>query len=598
MNEDEAWERFDASRDEQFKKSSALGSIDVMQAQLNRLTADTEEIKQKIEEMSAAQNETPAAPAAPPAPEAGAAPDMGGAPEASAGEEQGDDQMDQSGGGLGETGQDTMAPDQPVENTSGGMPKMSDEDLDLLFGSGEENANEGTEESGGEPQDATLAALQEAISKATDPKVIADLAKMIVEYTGGGDSEGKEAILPGLPDEASLSDVPEEDIAPLLKSESFEKGDVGQPVAENVKASNEAAESNNVPGDSNTAVKSESPLPNEASKSDLKDAAVAAGGEPGPTEEPAAFNESCEDGEFKESDDEKKDDESDDKKEDKEEVKEDGDKPESKEEDADSAEEIPEAEVTEVEIEAPAEEGAESPEDDTVSVGELLDMSLGDIISMVKDTTEAPGDDANVFINDKGKESIPFTSCSPIKRSSSIDDLIMERENQMVGVDGKKYTFSKSVQNAKALEKLNKSLHTYGDVTAMKVGEVLSACKFMKSIGVRGVEQDNMDALDVIVRGLDTKIGAENTNAFMKSAGIDLADVYMTSEDFAKSEQPTQGGKHIPTLAEMGGTDIKKSSVEADVPRAADAGKAYVSPQDMRAKLSSIDDIIAGRIKG
>ena len=99
--------------------------------------------------------------------------------------------MDQSGGGLGETGQDTMAPDQPVENTSGGMPKMSDEDLDLLFGSGEENANEGTEESGGEPQDATLAALQEAISKATDPKVIADLAKMIVEYTGGGDSEGR-----------------------------------------------------------------------------------------------------------------------------------------------------------------------------------------------------------------------------------------------------------------------------------------------------------------------------------------------------------------------------------------------------------------------
>ena len=167
----------------------------------------------------------------------------------------------------------------------------------------------------------------------------------------------------------------------------------------------------------------------------------------------------------------------------------------------------------------------------------------------------------------------------------------------MVGVDGKRYQFSKSGANAKSVHKLNASLHDYDKIKDMKAGEVLSSFRFMKSIGVTGVEEDNMDALDVIVRGLDTKIGSEMTNAFMKSAGMDLDAIYKSTE--IKKSETTQGGKHIKTLAEMGGTDIKKSEdTIGDVPRGADAGKAYVSPQDMKAGLKSIDDLIAGRMKG
>ena len=93
MNVDEAWERFEAKRDEQFKRSSALGTMDVMQAQLNELKANTEEIKQKIEELAAEKEETPA-PAPAPAPGMGGAPDMGAAP---GGEEAGAEEGDLAG---------------------------------------------------------------------------------------------------------------------------------------------------------------------------------------------------------------------------------------------------------------------------------------------------------------------------------------------------------------------------------------------------------------------------------------------------------------------------------------------------------------------
>ena len=587
MNEDEAWERFEAARDEQFKKSSALGSIDVIQSQLNKLTGDVEGMMQKIDKMSAEQNEAQPAPEAP-------APGAEAAPEEAAGSggemEEGVDQMVDETGAPGETGTDMMPPTQPQDEVGGGVPRMTDEDLDMLFGTGNKDEGEGAGEAGegAEAQDPTLAALQEAIAKATDAKVIGDLARMIVEYTGGGDSVGETEILPGVPDETPLAEVPDAQLEELVRSESFEKADAEQPVAATEQASQDAAKTNDVPNDSNTDVKGESPLPNEAPKTD-----VAAGSEPGPTEDPAAFNKSCGEKpeEFKESDDEKKDEESDKKEDDKKE----DDAPESKDEDADATEEVPEAEVAvEISEEAPAEESEDGPK---IAVNDLLNMTFGEVVNLVKDNTEAPADDANVFINEQGKESIPFTNCTPIKRSASIDDLIMQRESAMVGIDGKKYQFSKSVQNAKALEKLNKSLHTYNDVTGMKAGEVLSACRFMKSIGVRGVEEDNMDALDVIIRGLDTKIGGEMTNAFMKSAGIDLDQIYK-SEEIMKSEQPVEGGKHIPTLAEMGGTDIKKSTDVPDVPRAADAGKAYMTPGDMKARLKSIDELMAGRMKG
>lgn len=582
MNEDEAWERFEAARDEQFKKSSALGSIDVIQSQLNKLTGDVEGMMQKIDKMSAEQNEAQPAPEAP-------APGAEAAPEEAAGSggemEEGVDQMVDETGAPGETGTDMMPPTQPQDEV-GGVPKMTDEDLDMLFGTGKKDEAEGAGEAAGEQQDATLAALQEAIAKATDAKVISDLAQMIVEYTGGGDSVGEAEVLPGVPDEAPITEVSDTQFEELTRSATE------QPVSDNVQASQDAAKTNDVPGDSGTEVKSESPLPDEAPKGDVKSATgatdVAAGSEPGPTEGSGAFNESC-DGkseEFKESDEEKKDDE----KEEKDEA------PESKDEDADATEKAPEESVEiseEVTEETPEAEGG----DLQVAVSDLLNMTFGEVVDMVKDVTETPADDANVFINEQGKESIPFTNCTPLKRSASIDDLIMQRESTMIGIDGKKYQFSKSVQNAKALEKLNKSLHTYGDVTGMKAGEVLSACKFMKSIGVRGVEEDNMDALDVIIRGLDTKVGGEMTNAFMKSAGIDLDQIYK-SEEIKKSEQPAEGGKHIPTLTETGGTDIKKSTDVPDVPRAADAGKAYVTPGDMKAKLKSIDELMAGRMKG
>lgn len=564
MNEDEAWERFEAARDEQFKKSSALGSIDVIQSQLNKLTGDVEGMMQKIDKMSVEQNEAQPAPEAP-------APGAEAAPEEAAGSggemEEGVDQMVDEAGAPGETGTDMMPPVQPQDETGGGVPRMTDEDLDMLFGTGkkDEGAAEGAEETAEEQQDATLAALQKAISEATDTKVIADLAQMIVEYTGGGDSVGETEVLPGVPDEAPIEEVSDTQLEELTRSET------GQPVADNVQASQDAAKTNDVPGDSGTEAKAESPLPDEA---------------------PRDFKESC-DKEFKESEPEKKDEESDDKEEDEEEKDE---TPESKDEDADSTEKAPEEAVEiseEVTEEVPEAEG----EDPEIRVSELLNMTFGEVVNMVKDVTETPTDDANVFINEQGKESIPFTNCTPIKRSSSIDDLIMQRESAMIGIDGKKYQFSKSVHNAKALEKLNKSLHTYGDVTGMKAGEVLSACRFMKSIGVRGVEEDNMDALDVIIRGLDTKIGGEMTNAFMKSAGIDLDQIYK-SEEIKKSEQPVEGGKHIPTLAETGGTDIKKSTDVPDAPRAADAGKAYVTPGDMKARLKSIDELMAGRMKG
>lgn len=548
--------------------------MDVMQAQLNELKANTEEIKQKIDELAAEKEEAPApAPAAPDmgggAPEGGM-PDMGGAmPGGEAGAEEGDQTMDETGA-PGDTGQDMMPPTQPAgEGAGNNMPQMTDEDLDLLFGGGENKNEEGTAEAGEEePQDPTLKALQDAISEATDPKVIADLAKMIVEYTGGGDSEGeKEEILPGLPDETPLTEVPEEELVGILKSESFQRDDtaVGDAapkapapqVSETAKASQEQSKDNGVP-DSGTPVNSDS-----ASKGGFVSSAT------------------CK---SEDSEEEKEDEE------DKEESEEKDEPEESESEDADEAEEAPEVEVTETVIEDAPEAG----EGETIEISDLLDMSFGDIIEMVKDIAETPKDDANVFINDEGKESIPFKNCD-IKKSS-VDDLIRERESSMVGIDGKKYQFSKSAQDSRSINKLNASLHDYDKIKDMKAGEVLSSFRFMKSIGVTGVEENNMDALDVIVRGFDSKFGSEMTNAFMKSAGMDLDAIYKSTE--IKKSEPVEGGKHIKTLAETGGTDIAKSVSAPDVPRCADAGKAYVSSQDMKAGLKSIDDLIAGRMKG
>ena len=519
---------------------------------------------------------------------------MGGAVPDEAGAEEGDQTMDETGA-PGDTGQDMMPPVQPAgEGAGNNMPQMTDEDLDLLFGGAEKKNEEGTEETGAEePQDATLAALQEAISKATDPKVIGDLAKMIVEYTGGGDSEGEEAILPGVPDDTPIEDVPQEEVEAILRSESsetpaedpeaFQKANGAEsfgnapdtPVADSVKASDDqdkktGGEEKPVAGDS------------------AKNGGFVATSVNGPTEEPGAVAESAtcksEDSEEEKKDDEKEEDE-------KEESEEKDEPEESESEDADETEEAPEVEVTETVIEDAPEEAAA---DETINVSDLLDMSFGDIVEMVKDIAETPKDDANVFINDEGVESIPFKNCDI--RKSSVDDLIRERESAMVGIDGKKYQFSKSAANARSINKLNASLHDYDKIKNMKAGEVLSSFRFMKSIGVRGVEEDNMDALDVIVRGLDSKIGSEMTDAFMKSAGMDLDAIYKQPSEIKKSEP--EGGKHIKTLAETGSMDIKKSGDTPDVPRCADAGKAYVSPQDMKAGLKSIDDLIAGRMKG
>lgn len=574
MNEDEAWDRFASVRDEQFKKASALGTIDVLQAQLNRLTADTEEIKQKINEMSAEQSESSAAPAPAPEEVPSAEGDMG----AGMGTEEGDQTMDQTemGPEMGQTAQPPAPEDQAM---GGGIPDMSDEDLDKLFGGSEENAEEGSSETPDETMDPTLAALQNAVAEAKDPEVIANLAKMIVDYMGKGESEGEKEVLPGVPDETPIEEVPAGELDDIMKSETAvaDTTPAVKPApkvveSDNVKASEEQSSNNGVP-DSGTAVSGDN-----ASK--------------------GGFTESCTEDVKKSEDEEKKEDEEseDDKKED-EEKKED-DKPESEDEDKDTVEEIPEAEpeavVTEVEIEEPEMSG----EEEQVAISDLLDMSFGDIIDMVKDVAEKPEDDANVFINDEGKESIPFANCNgkpaPIKRS--IDDLIMEHNGNMVGADGKKYQFSKSVKNRKSIDRLNNDMHSYDKVKGMKAGEVLSACKFMKSLGMQDVEANNMDALDVIVRGLDRKIGTERTNAFMKSAGMDLDSIYKTNE--IKKSAPVEGGKHIKTLAETGGMDIKKSGEAPDVPRAADAGKAYVTPGDMKQGLRSIDDIIAGRMKG
>ena len=585
MNVDEAWERFEANRDEQFKRSSALGTMDVMQAQLNKLTADTEEIKQKIEGLAAENEQTPAP-----------SPDMGGAPGAEGAEmKQGDQTMDETGT-PGETGQDMMPPSQPPADTGGqanggGIPEMSDEDLDLLFGGGEKTneSEEGGEEPREEQQDATLAALQKAISEATDPKVIGDLAKMIVEYTGGGDSEGAGT---ALPDDTPLSDVTEEQLTEeILKSESFEKGSaVGgvapsapkPQVAETAKLADDSAKKDGVPS-GDTAVKTENS--NKGGFNAGEGEGPIAAGDPGAGSAPVNLSDSEEEDkkEDEEEEEDKKEEPDDEKK----------DEPEESEsEDSDEADKEPEA----VEVEETAMEvEPETYGDDSISIDQLLDMPFRDIVEMVKDDVEEPKKDANVFINDEGEKSIPFKNCD-IKKSS-IDDLMRERESTMVGADGKKYQFSKSADNARAIHKLNSMLHDADKIKSMKTGEVLSSLRFMKSIGVNDVEANNMDALDVIVRGFDSKIGNAGTDAFMKSAGMDLDAIYKSTE--IKKSAPTEGGKHIKTLAETGGTDIKKSlDTAADVPRAADAGKAYVSAKDMKSRLGSIDDLIAGRMKG
>ena len=505
--------------------------------------------------------------------------------------------MDETGA-PGETGQDMMPPSQPPADTGGamggGVPQMTDEDLDMLFGGAENKNEEGTEEAGEEEtQDPTLKALQDAISAATDEKVIADLARMIVEYTGGGDSEGEEKVLAGLPDGTPLEGVSEEAITEeLFRSESFKRDGTGvsdtaapaapkPQVAETAKLADDSAKKDGVPS-GDTAVKTENSTKGGFAAAEGEGAISA--GDPGAGSAPISASEP-EEGEKKE-DEEDEEEESDEKK----------DEPEeSKSEDADEKDEEPEVEVKEtiVEENTPAEDGM-------VAISDLMEMPFKEVIELVQGSTDAPQDDANVFINGEGEKSIPFTNCdgkpTPIKRS--IDDLIRERESTMVGVDGRKYQFTKSGKNARSVDMLSTDLHNYDKIGAMKTGEVLSAFKFMKSIGVKGVEADNMDALDVIVRGFDSKIGSANTDAFMKSAGFDLDAIYKSTTEIKKSEA-VQGGKHIKTLAETGNADIKKSGdVTMDVPRAADAGKAYVSPQDMKARLGSIDDLIAGRMKG
>ena len=238
-DENKAWEQFSkADENSTYTDASAQGMLQAIMAELNSVKADTAKLAANGTAAPPAETDADAQMGAePPMPPVDMGGDMAAAPPA----EEGAGAMPPAEPpGEGGEAPPMGAPAEAPAGAGGGLlDSISDDDFMNLLGGSELGSPVGPAPPAELPQipgaegeagavDPTLSALQEALSKAQDPKVISDLAGMIQNYVGGGEAEAVAAEEAAATEEPGA--IPEEALVEALVQAAAE-GEVPEEVA-------------------------------------------------------------------------------------------------------------------------------------------------------------------------------------------------------------------------------------------------------------------------------------------------------------------------------------------------------------------------------
>lgn len=465
-NENNAWEMFQKADLQSLNDTSAMGMLQAIMAELNSVKTDTARLAQKIEGGAGAAPDMP--------PEGG---DMGAA----------DIPPMEGGADMG-----APAPDMPPMDEGAGMGAPAQPDAAMLdmgggamasnpLGLGAANAGYITDE--------TLNALQEALSRVTDPEAIAKLAEIIKEYVAGN--------YPAQPEGAPVgggAPAPEEIIEALVGGDVPPEGaDMGAPSPDMLL---DALTRSTDAGSDNAGA-----LPD----ANTTGAAPQAGGATQPIAE-------------SEDEDEKDDD----------------DMTKTKAEEKGEVHFEGEGPVNQGEGPVFQGEGPVQVDDGDTNPAIQINLFLGAKIEDILDKNQEMG-----LTNKADLPTESFKVCEPEPMKKSIDDLMNEKMRIQSGINGKRYIMPMSPTEKKRneLQSIQKSIGSFDAVKGMRVGDVLTTMKGLSSRGMTSIEKSYEPIIEEMVKYCDNSINPIFTAPLFKSFGVDISKIYepMDLEPFMRA---------------------------------------------------------------
>lgn len=173
---------------------------------------------------------------------------------------------------------------------------------------------------------------------------------------------------------------------------------------------------------------------------------------------------------------------------------------------------------------------------------------------------------AKGLTDDKSIDTESFKVCdNPIKKS--IDDLMNERMRTKSGIDGKRYKISKSATELQREEfaSIQKSIGSFDAVKGMRVGDVLTTMKGLRSRGATSIEKSYAPLIDEMVKYCDNNISPLYTAPIFKSFGVDLDKIYepLDLEPFMRKELPDKYplGDPVTTKDMMDAREMTKRNI-------------------------------------
>lgn len=566
MDTEKAWKEFRANDSEQVVKSSTAAMLEAILSQQNALNAKLDLMRNDGAEPPEGGTDVPPMGGAPlmggeeeggepPAEGAETMPPMdatalmGGVPENLGGTEP-PEQMPPAGeGGTAPAVDDGAMP--PMDDTEGAEPTPDIDKnsiMDLFKG---DNSPFNTQDDGYDPN---IGAITDAITNMTDPGIQLSMTNVLQEYLskklGGGAPEAP----PETPvDEGAEPSVLDELLSGEGEAPSEDTGAISDIIDEiaNLDAAPMDEPADEMPPDEGTVdlpPETEEESPEEEKTSDDNESEKE---EEGEDEDEESIKKSAKSDDDKKDEEEesseKEEDKADDKDKDKGDEKSE-EKPRSKKDD-DSSESFADKffstdddkKSEEKSDDAPVSDDEDVPdeeidieeepleESDVAAIEEVIGKKMSELIDTVREMLGGEADtDVNPMIAegtvDLNPGTDPFCACdTPEAMDSltrSIDDLMNDRLKGLRGYDGKMYKVVKSEAEIKRekTEQLKRSLGSKA-VYHMTGEEVLNAINGLTGGDLETIKKSTsyLYPYDVIVRSLDTKIGSNATDRFLKS---------------------------------------------------------------------------------
>lgn len=603
MDTEKAWKEFRANDSEQVVKSSTAAMLEAILSQQNALNA-------KLDLMRNDGAEPPEGGAdVPPMPPMDGAPPMGGEEEGGAPPAEGAETMPPMDatalmGGIPENLGGTEPPGQMPPAGEGGtapavddgamppeMPPMDDTDgaeptpdidknsiMDLFKG---DNSPFNTQDDGYDPN---IGAITDAITNMTDPGIQLSMTNVLQEYLskklGGSAPEAS----PEMPvDEGAEPSVPDELLLGGDEAPSEDAGAISDIIDEiaNTDAAPMDESADEMPPEEGTVdlppeTEEESPEEEKTSDDDESEKEEDKDKDEEPIKKSAKSDDDKKDEEEESS--KKEEDKADDKDKDKGNEKSEK-KPKSKkgddssesfadkffstdddkksEEKSDDAPVSDDEDIPDEEIDIEEEPLEES---DVAAIEEVIGKKMSELIDTVREMLGGEADtDVNPMVAegtvDLNPGTDPFYACdTPEAMDSltrSIDDLMNDRLKGLRGYDGKMYKVVKSEAEIKRekTEQLKRSLGSKA-VYHMTGEEVLNAINGLTGGDLETIKKSvsYLYPYDVIVRSLDTKIGSDATDRFLKTTVSFKKSPAFTLQDMIKAnqEQYRKNSSYIP----------------------------------------------------